>query len=88
MMIGVDTDQYVSAPEFKSVWLTSVLKNIDVSVFDAINSMRVGTFKGGVNYKGTLANKGVGLASFHDFDAQVPQALKDEIDERVRVVAV
>ena len=36
MMIGVDTDQYVSAPEFGDVWLTSVLKNMDKAVFDTI----------------------------------------------------
>ncbi len=80
MMIGVDTDWYVSAPEFKEVYLTSILKNMDVAVYDAIQAVVDGTFQGGV-YLGTLANDGVGLAPFHDFDAQIPKELKDELDQ-------
>ena len=38
-----------------------------------------GSFKGG-NYVGTLANDGVGLAPFHDFDSKVPASLKAELD--------
>ncbi|MFQ5343443.1 MAG: c-type cytochrome, partial [Anaerolineae bacterium] len=30
-------------------------------------------------YVGTLANGGVGLAPFHDFDSKVPDSLKDEL---------
>ena len=37
-----------------------------------------GSFKGG-NYVGTLANGGVALAPFHDFDSKVPAALKTEL---------
>lgn len=80
MMIGVDTDMYISAPDYRSVLLTSVLKNMDVAVFDAIKQVKDGTFKGGT-YVGTLANNGVGLAPFHDFDNQVPQSLKDELKQ-------
>ena len=36
MIIGVDGDQYVLAPEFADVWLTSILKNMDVAVYDTI----------------------------------------------------
>ncbi|MCO6450951.1 MAG: BMP family ABC transporter substrate-binding protein, partial [Caldilineales bacterium] len=36
MIIGVDTDQYVSAPEFSDAWLTSILKNMDKAVFDTV----------------------------------------------------
>lgn len=61
MVIGVDTDWTVSAPEYADVVLTSILKNMNVAVFDAIKSVQDGTFKGGV-YVGTLANNGVGLA--------------------------
>ena len=61
MVIGVDTDWTVSASEYSDVILTSVLKNMNVAVFDAIKSAQDGTFKGGV-YVGTIANNGVGLA--------------------------
>ncbi len=39
MVIGVDTDQFVSAPEYQDVWLTSVMKNMDVAVFNAIKAV-------------------------------------------------
>jgi basic membrane protein A len=41
--------------------LTSVLKNMNVAVFEAVKSLQDGTFAGGL-YVGTLANNGVGLA--------------------------
>ena len=80
MLIGVDTDWYVSAPEFKEIYLTSILKNMDVAVFDAIKAVRDGTFAGGV-YLGTLANDGVGISSFHAFDSAVSADLKAEIEQ-------
>lgn len=61
MIVGVDVDWTVSAAEYKDVILTSVLKNINVAVYDAIKLQVDGTFKGGV-YVGTVANGGVGLA--------------------------
>ena len=39
-----------------------------------------GDFKGG-NYVGTLANNGVGLAPFHDFDSKIPASVKSELDQ-------
>jgi basic membrane protein A and related proteins len=75
MLIGVDTDQYVSAPEYGDVTLTSILKRIDNAVKASVQAVADGSFAGGV-YVGTLANDGVGLAPFHDFDAAVPADLK------------
>ena len=49
--------------------LTSVLKNMDVAVYDAIKQVMDGTFPGGF-YVGTLANDGVGLAAFGAFDGR------------------
>ena len=40
MVIGVDTDQFVSSPEFADVWLTSIAKNMDKAVFDTIKACR------------------------------------------------
>jgi basic membrane protein A len=45
LAIGVDSDQYNEAP---GVVLTSMVKKVDVAVFDAIKSVKEGTFKGGV----------------------------------------
>jgi len=79
LLIGVDTDWYVSAPEYKETYLTSVLKNMDVSVFDAIKMVVDGTFKGGT-YVGTLANNGVGIAPFHDLADRVPAEVVTELE--------
>jgi basic membrane protein A len=78
MLIGVDTDQYVSAPEYGDVTLTSILKRIDNAVKTAVVQAKNGEFQGGV-YSGTLQNEGVGLAPFHDFEDKVPAELKTEI---------
>jgi len=74
-IIGVDTDWTVSASEYTDVILTSVLKNMDVAVFDAIKAAKDGTFKGGV-YSGTLANNGVGLAAVSGASAELKAALE------------
>lgn len=44
MVVGVDTDWTVSAAEYSDVVLTSVLKNMNVAVFEAIKSVQDGTF--------------------------------------------
>ncbi len=78
LIIGVDTDWFVSAPEYNSVELSSVQKKIDVAVFKTIQDVVNGKFTGGtVTY--TLKDGGVDLAPYHNFDSQVPQALKDGI---------
>lgn len=75
MIIGVDTDWTVSASEYSDVILTSVLKNMDVAVFDAIAAAKEGTFKGGI-YTGTLANGGVGIATVSGASAELTAALE------------
>jgi len=80
MIIGVDSDWYASASAYQDVTLTSVRKNMDAAVNTAIKDDIAGTDLGTL-YVGTLANGGVSLADFHDFDDEVPQELKDEIDQ-------
>jgi len=78
LIIGVDTDWFVSSNEYASVELSSVQKKIDVAVLKTITDVVNGKFAGGtVTY--TLADGGVDLAPYHNFDSQVPQTLKDEI---------
>ncbi len=80
IMIGVDTDQFVSAPEFGPVWLTSIEKKMDVAVFDTISNVQsVGDI--GDAFNGTLENGGVAISPFHDFDGDVSQELKDELTQ-------
>src|SRR4029078_2222113 len=77
--IWPDTDGYEST-EYGDILLTSVAKGMDVSVTEAIKESIEGTFSNEL-YTGTLENGGVGLAPYHDFDSQIPQELKDKIDE-------
>jgi basic membrane protein A and related proteins len=79
--IGVDADQWISLgdTEYHKAILTSAQKAIDVSVLDVINKNAGGDL-GGEDYSGTLANNGVLLAPFHDFDSQIPAELKTEIE--------
>jgi basic membrane protein A len=79
-LIWVDVDGCVSAPEFCSLFLTSIEKHMDVAVHEAMKSVVDGTFQGGI-YSGTLENDGVGIAPYHEFESQVPPELSSEIDE-------
>ncbi len=78
-MEWVDTDGCISASQYCPLFLTSVNKGIASSVEAAIKQAASGSFAGG-NYEGTLANGGVGLAPYHQFDSKIPSSLKSEID--------
>jgi phosphate/phosphite/phosphonate ABC transporter binding protein len=78
-IIGVDSDWYLTAPDFKDIILTSVLKNMDTTTKHAIQQAKDGSFKGGV-IVGTLESGGVGLADFHDLASMVPDDLKAELE--------
>jgi basic membrane protein A len=78
-IIGVDADWYLTDPDHKGVYLTSILKQVNATVYEAIKQAHDGTFKGGV-LVGTLVNGGVGLAPFHDFDGLVTAETKAELE--------
>ena len=79
LIIGVDADWYDTAPEYQDVELTSVLKNMDVSVKQASKDVIDGTFSGG-SFVGTLENGGVSLAPLHNFEDKVSDETKGELD--------
>lgn len=79
-LIWVDTDGCESVPDACDLFLTSVKKNFDVSVEEAVIAAAEGTFEGGV-YSGTLENDGVELAPFNEFDDQISDELKAELEE-------
>lgn len=88
MIVGVDTDWTISAGEYSDVILTSVLKNMNVAVFEAVKAAKEGTFKGGI-YTGTLANNGVGIAPVKGASAELTATLetlkKDLVSGAVKV---
>jgi basic membrane protein A len=80
MLVGVDTDWCVSAEEYCSVTLTSVLKRMDVTVPLAISQAMDGTWESGYLI-GTLENGGVGLAPFHEFEDDMSADLLAELEQ-------
>jgi basic membrane protein A len=87
-IIGVDTDWMVSAPQYREAIFTSILKNMDVAVFDVVRTALEGNFKGGM-YVGTLQNDGVGLAAVNgasqDLLAALADIRADLINGRIRI---
>jgi len=88
LFIGVDVDQYETVANSGEVMLTSMIKRVDNAVFETIKAVVDGTFPGGTIKVFGLAEEGVGLAPFHDFDTKVPQAIKDAVEKaRTDIIA-
>lgn len=78
-MIGVDADAYFAMEaKYQPVWITTVEKAIAPFIALAVQEQVEGTWTSG-SFVGTLANDGVGLAPFHDWDDRVPAELKAEV---------
>jgi len=78
--IGVDVDQFVSIPEVGNILLSSCMKRLDLSVYDLMFNLYHDNFQGGQVFYGNLSNNMVDLAPFHQFDSQIPDSIKDELD--------
>jgi basic membrane protein A len=78
VMIGTDADVFETDPKTQPVILTSILKNMKASTYEAI--MAAGNDKlDFAPYLGTLENDGVGLAPFHNFESKVSPTIADEL---------
>ena len=80
VVIWVDTDGYVSANQYASVLLSSVVKGVDVSVKTVILDAASGNFNA-EGYWGDLNNGGTYLAPYHDLDSTVSAELKAEVEK-------
>jgi basic membrane protein A and related proteins len=78
MAIGVDVDQYESYSEVKEALLSSAMKKVDVAVEAAVQAFAAGQLNSGI-LLATLANDGVGLAPYHDWESKIPQECKDKV---------
>lgn len=86
-IIGVDTDWTLTNAEFTDIILTSILKNYDASVVQAVQSIEENTFTGGIQV-GTLETGEVGLAPFHQFDSLISFKVKAELEQiRADIIA-
>ena len=78
LILGVDSDLAVADPSVTDITLVSIMKAIDVAVYDATMAASKGEFDP-TPYVGTLKNEGVKLSSFHDFESKLPADLTDEL---------
>lgn len=79
-VIGVDSDWFLTSPEYGDITLTSVMKLMDATTLQVIETVVNDTFEGG-NILGTLENEGVALAPFHDLAGMVSDELQAELDQ-------
>jgi basic membrane protein A len=75
--IGVDADQYSEAP---GRIVTSMVKGIDVAVFDMIKRVKDGTFKGGI-YTFGLEQNGVGYVYDEHNRALIPDDVRARVEQ-------
>ena len=85
-LIWVDSDGFLTAPDYKDIMLSSVMKQMGQAVEAVVKQDKDGQFTN-KPYVGTLANDGVQLAPFHDMDSQVPAELKSELDQIKKDIA-
>lgn len=78
VMIGVDSDLAVADPSVADIVLFSIMKRIDVAVYEATMEAAADEFDP-TPYVGTLENEGVGLSGFGVFESQLPDGLTDEL---------
>lgn len=80
MAIGVDADQSLTVKEDqRGQILTSMIKRVDVSVFETIKAVVDGNFQGGYRSFG-LAEDGVGYAE-NDYNRDMIADIKDRLEE-------
>ena len=79
-LIGADADLFNTDPTTADYVLTSVLKEMDKSTYEAVMSAADGKFSG-EPYIGTLENGGVGIAPLHNFESKVDGDLVTKLDQ-------
>ncbi len=81
-VVWVDQDGCKSAEQYCDVFLTTVVKNIEEAVKEAVVAGAKGEKLAATpGYVGTLENNGVGLAPYNQFDSKVDAGLKAEIEK-------
>ena len=78
MTIGVDVDQYSTFPDIAPSLLTSAAKNMDIAAAEAVRRFAGGQLDGGVRLS-HLANDGVGLAPYHEWENRIPEACQEAV---------
>ena len=80
-VVWVDQDGCKSAAQYCDVFLTTVVKNVTDAVKTAVSTGAEGkSLAADPGYLGTLANNGVSIAPYHQFDGKVDATLKSEVE--------
>ncbi len=86
VVIGVDSDAFGQYSNLGKVFLNSALKGVGASVAAVIKDQAAGKFSN-VQYVGTLANGGTGLAGYHSLASKVPGALQNAVRALGKAIA-
>jgi len=78
-MIGVDADLFETDPSTQDYVMTSILKGMKVSTYEAVLAAGNDEFDF-APYVGNLENDGVGVAPFHNFEDKVNADLADQLE--------
>ena len=78
--IGIDVDQYYSLPDVSDILLSSCIKRLDTTIYTVTTQYLSGQVDVEKVHVGTLANHGVALAPYHDFENRIPDSIKTEIE--------
>lgn len=81
VVIWVDIDGCESAEQYCDTFLTTVVKNIPLAVKDAVLAAADADGLATGAFSGTLANDGVSLAPYHEFEDEIDEELKAEIEQ-------
>lgn len=79
-LIGADADLFVTDPSTEDFVLTSILKDMKLSVYEATMSSANEEFDPEA-YVGTLENEGVGIAELHNFEDKVDPELWSAVQD-------
>ena len=91
LIIGVDSDQYAyyqqSDPEKAACIVTSVLKRVDLALYDCCERFMAGTLTyGDLDVLG-IADGMIGLVENENYTTIVPQQIRDDITDAARQIA-
>lgn len=81
LFIGVDSDQYMTLDNPGDTIITSAMKRVDNAVFQTVEKAVNGELKGGENVLFGLAEEGVDIAPYHDWETKLPQEVKDAVEK-------
>ena len=79
LAIGVDSDQW--RPDYDGVVLPSMVKNVDESIFQPVQNVKAGAFKGGVQELG-LKENGVGYV----YDAHNQKLIPADVHDKIEAI--